>query len=101
MDPHSSFRYEHDFYIYGRDNSFFKYQLQSTNLADYSPFYRGFGGYRRRVAERLYFPGIFLAPHTGWRSFWYCLRDRVGQSVLGNVWVTKKLRPALSGFINL
>ena len=64
MDPYSSFRYEHDFYIHGSNYHFFKYQYPGSNLADYTSVYRGFRGHFSHVAERLHFTGILLAPYS-------------------------------------
>lgn len=98
MGPYSSFRDKYDIYFHGCHNPFLKYQHQNTNMAGYPSFYRRLGGYHRRVAERFYFAGILLAPHTGWRAFRYGLRDRVGQGILGDVWGAKELRTALTGY---
>lgn len=96
MDPYSSFRDEHDIYIHGDHNHFFKYQHQGTNLAGYTSVYRGFGRHYSHVAERLYFAGILLAPYSGWGSFWNCLRDCLGPGILGDVWGAEKLRSVLN-----
>ncbi len=101
MDPYSPFRYEHDIYIYGCHNSFSQYQHQNTNLAGYPSVYRRGCGYRRRVAERLYFAGFFLAPSSRRRAFWKCLRNRIDPGFLGNVWRAKKLRIALNEYFKI
>ena len=69
----------------GCGGRFSRYWSRRACLADCPPFFGNLDRHCVDVAEGLYFPGFFLAAHTGRRTFRRDLRLRFNQRALRNV----------------